>query len=148
MTACIAAWCVMPRCLRHTGIATLCLEFKHCCLVRHAKVSKAHRHCHSVSGAQTLWHAPFVSLTALPTGVAGLVLQAGGKHRVAGRATKLMPSHSGLAAWPQASLLCAVLLGVAMAEVGVSIMHDANHGAGGAGARGVLSASLDMVHLP
>lgn len=49
---------------------------------------------------------------------------------------------------PQASLACAVLLGVAMAEVGVSVMHDANHGAGGAGARGVLGATLDMVHRP
>ena len=38
-----------------------------------------------------------------------------------------------------------MLLGVAMAEVGVSVMHDANHGAGGAGARGVLGATLDMV---
>lgn len=55
---------------------------------------------------------------------------------------------SGSAARPQASLACAVLLGVAMAEVGVSVMHDANHGAGGAGARGVLGATLDMVLRP
>ena len=45
----------------------------------------------------------------------------------------------------QASLACAVVLGVALAEVGVCIMHDANHGAGGASARGALGATLDLV---
>ena len=38
-----------------------------------------------------------------------------------------------------------MLLGVAMAQVGVCIMHDANHGAGGARARSALAATLDLV---
>ena len=68
--------------------------------------------------------------------------------RKGGTCHKADPSVSGWAPRPQASLACAVLLGVAMAEVGVSVMHDANHGAGGAGARGVLGATLDMVLCP
>ena len=71
------------------------------------------------------------------------------RHAQEGRTCdKFGSSLSEAAAWPQASLACAVLLGVAMAEVGVSVMHDANHGAGGAGARGVLGATLDMVWHP
>ena len=49
--------------------------------------------------------------------------------------------------WMQWALLAASVMGVCMAEVGISIMHDANHGAVSAGTWGgwLMCASLDLI---
>ncbi len=47
----------------------------------------------------------------------------------------------------QASALCACLLGVSMGQVGISIVHDVNHGSGlsSASSRYALGAIVDLV---